>query len=135
MKSILGIVIGETSSPEEANKRAETMKNCPNLVALGTNSNMISSVYIVPAQKEWWLRYPETNPKETGLEKATAFVVRDVIYARDFSPMGPEKRVGTPPCGADCAICLLRERYGCDGCPATITTKKESSGAKTIKDK
>jgi len=53
IKNICGVIIGETSSPEEAKRHAKIMKNCPNLVALGTTSNRIYSVYIVPAEKEY----------------------------------------------------------------------------------
>lgn len=41
IKDICGIVIGEVKTIEEASKRAETMKNCPNVVLLGTTANMI----------------------------------------------------------------------------------------------
>jgi len=47
-KNICGIIFGETRSAEEAGRLAETMKNCPYVVASGTTSNKIYSVYIVP---------------------------------------------------------------------------------------
>ena len=120
MRNICGIVIGKTSSPEEAIKRAENMKNCPNLMVLGTNSNMIYYVFTVPSEKEWWLRYSETNPKETGLQKATAHIVKNVLYPEEIAIIPPEKKTDTAPCGANCKTCLLREQYNCSGCPATI---------------
>ncbi|MEM2999295.1 MAG: hypothetical protein QXD19_06830 [Candidatus Bathyarchaeia archaeon] len=52
IKDICGIVIGEARAPEEASKRAETMKNCPNVVVVGTTANMIYLVCIVPSKKE-----------------------------------------------------------------------------------
>lgn len=118
-KNICGIVIGEASSPEEANSRAENMKNCPNLVVLGTTANIIYSVYVVSSEKEWWLKYPETNPKEIGLEKATVHIVRNVLQPK-FTPRLPKKKTDTAPCGANCKNCPLRAEYGCSGCPATI---------------
>jgi hypothetical protein len=120
VKSICGIIIGETSSAEEAKSRAENMKNCPNLVVLGTASNRIYFVYIVPSEKEWWLRYPEKNPKETGLEKATAHIIENVACPEEFAPVLPEKKTDTAPCGANCETCLLREQYSCGGCLATV---------------
>jgi hypothetical protein len=92
MKNICGIVIGETSSPEEANKRAEAMKNCPYIVVLGTTLNRIYFVFIVPSDKERLLRYSEANPKETGLEKATSYIVKNVICPGEFAPVLSEKK-------------------------------------------
>ncbi|MCW4008414.1 MAG: hypothetical protein NWF09_07005 [Candidatus Bathyarchaeota archaeon] len=51
IKDICGIVIGEARTIEEASKRADTMKNCPNVVLLGTTANMIYLVCIVPSEK------------------------------------------------------------------------------------
>lgn len=124
MRNIFGIIIGETSSPEEAERHAEIMKNCPNLVALGTTSNTIYSVYVVPAEKEWWLIYPETNPKETGLEKASVYIIKNVSYPKKFAPRLSEKKTETTPCGANCKTCPLREQYNCNGCPSTIHYKE-----------
>ncbi len=120
MKNICGIIIGETSSPEEANKLAENMKNCPNLIILGTTLNMIYFVFTVPSEKEWWLRYSETNPKETGLQKATAHIVKNMLHPEEIAIILPEKKTDTAPCGANCKTCPLREQYNCSGCPATI---------------
>jgi len=120
MKNICGIIIGEVSSPEEAKKRAENMKKCPNLVALETTLNMIYFVYIVPSEKEWWLRYPETNPKETGLEKATVYIVKNIFYPEEFAPTLSEKKTDTAPCGANCETWPSRKQYNCNGCPSTI---------------
>jgi len=120
MTSICGIIIGETSSIEEAKRLAGIMRNCPNLVTSGTTSNKIYSVYIVPEEKEWWLRYPEANPKATGLEKASVYIVKNVLYPEEFAFRLPKNKTGTAPCGANCQTCPLREEYDCSGCPATV---------------
>jgi len=121
MKRIIcGIVIGEASSVEEAKRLAETMKNCPNLVASGTSSNKLYSIYIVPEEKKWWLKYPETNPRATGLEKAQVYIVQNLLYPEKFTFRMPEKKTETAPCGANCQTCPLREEYDCSGCPAIV---------------
>jgi len=56
LKKICGIIIGETRSKEGAAKLAKSMKNCPNLDAVGTSSNKIYYVFVVPEEKEWWLK-------------------------------------------------------------------------------
>lgn len=122
-KEICGIIIGEACSVEEAGKLAETMKNCPYLVASGTTVNMIYSAYIVPKEKKWWLKYPETNPKATGVEKARVYMVENVSYPEKFDLKLPKKKTETAPCGANCQTCSLREEYDCNGCPATIHFK------------
>jgi len=120
MTNICGIIIGEANSAKDAKKIARIMQNCPNLVASGTTSNKIYSVYIVPEKKEWWLRYPEINPKATGLEKAAVYIVKNVSYPEEFAFRLPHKKTEIAPCGANCKTCPLRKEYNCSGCPATI---------------
>jgi len=81
-QNICGIIIGEARSTEEAEKLAETMKNCPYLLASGTTSNKIYFVSIVPEERKWWLKYPMTNPKATGVEKALVHIVENVGYPK-----------------------------------------------------
>lgn len=112
IRNICGIVIGEAVSPEEAKRRAESMKNCPNIVVLGTTANVICFVCIVPSEKAWWLKYPEANPRAIGLEKAVVHIVRDVLHPQEFMPWLPEKKPDTAPCGANCHACPLRWNMG-----------------------
>nr|MDO8135533.1 hypothetical protein [Candidatus Njordarchaeum guaymaensis] len=123
MNKICGIIIGETRSEEDAAKLAENMKNCPNLLTVATSSNKVYYVFMVPQEKEWWLRYPEKNPKATGLEKASVYIARNITYPKEFSRRLPKKKARTAPCGADCRTCTLREEYSCTGCPATLNYK------------
>ncbi len=124
-KNIFGIIVGEARSAEEAEKLAEMMKNCPYLIASGTSSNKTYSIYIVPEEKKWWLKYPETNPKATGLENAQVYIVENITYPEKFDWKLPKKKTETAPCGADCQTCPLQEEYGCGGCPATIHYKEK----------
>ena len=123
-RNICGIIIGETRSTEEANKLVETVRDCPYLIASGTTSNKTYSVYIVPEEKRWWLKYPQRNPKATGLEKASVHIIENVSYPEKIGSKKPEKKTETAPCGANCQTCQLREEYNCSGCPATIYCKK-----------
>jgi len=70
-KNICGIIFGEARSAEEAGRLSETMKNCPYVFASGTTSNKIYSVYIVPEEKKWWLKYPETNLKTYRIRRSS----------------------------------------------------------------
>ena len=125
-KNVCGIIRSETRSGEEAKKHAEAMKNCPNLILIGITSNIVHAVYIVPEYKRWWLKIPETNPEEIGVEKASVHIVEDLTYPAKFTKK-PIKKTEIAPCGADCQTCHLREKYKCNGCPATIHYKRALS--------
>jgi len=127
--NVCGIMVIEASSAEEARKRAETMKNCPHLIASGTTSNVVYFISIVPEEKKWWLKYPETNPpKEMDAGKVQVYVIENLAYPEDFGPRFPEKIVEEAPCGVDCRTCRLRKEYDCIGCPATIHWKHARVG-------
>lgn len=120
VKNICGIIILETRSPQDARKFSEQMKNCPSLVASGTTGKTIYSVYVVPEEKRWWLKYPESHPEITGSVTARVHVLDNLVYPEQFPPRFPTAKTATAPCGADCPSCPLREQYACAGCPATI---------------
>ena len=118
-KRVCGIIVGEALSAEEAGELAEKMKNCPYLVASGTTANMVYSVYVVPEEKRWWLKYPEVNPQATGVEKAWVYIVENVFCPEKFNLRLPKKKTEIAPCRATFQTCPLLEEYDCSGCPAT----------------
>lgn len=122
-KKICGIITSETGSAEEAEELSAIMKNCPYLVVSGTAQNRIYSIYIVPENKRWWLKYPETNPKATGVEKASTHIIENLLWPEDFPLRLPARKTETAPCGAKCQECTLRQEYSCTGCPATTLYK------------
>lgn len=113
-------MIGGASSPQEAKRRAENMKNCPHLLFSGTTADTIYAVYIVSSEKEWWLTYPEKHPKETGLETAKVYIIKNIEHLEKTVHILPKKKTETAPCGANCKTCPLRVQYSCSGCPATV---------------
>jgi len=123
-KNICGIITSETTSPSEAKKHAEAMKDCPHLILIGTTSNFVHAVYVVPECKKWWLEFPAENPEKIGVEKASVHIVEELTYPVEFSKL-PTKKAEKAPCGADCRKCDLRERYDCNGCPATVHFKEK----------
>lgn len=126
-RNICGIIIGEALSDEEAVRLAETMKNCPYLIASGTASRKVYSVYIVPEKKRWWVKYPETDPQATGVKEARVYIAENVVYPRKFSLKLPKKKTKTAPCGAKCQKCPLLEEYDCSACPATVHYREKQS--------
>ncbi len=96
-------MVSEEESEKEAAKAQTTMRRCPNLVASGTAGKRVYSVYAVPEEREWWLRYPETVNKEIGWEKYRVQVFENPMFGAGFKleALSAEK----PPCGADCEKC------------------------------
>ena len=119
-KLICGIIIGKHPSNKEAQKHAKRMKDCPYLFVLGTSQNKIYSVFIVPEDKRWQLKYPEMDPSSTGMGKAQVFLVENVTYPEKLSLKIPDQKTTISPCGENCEICHLRKEFSCRGCPATI---------------
>ena len=123
-KSICGIIVGEHPTEEEALNHAKKIENCPYLITLGTSKNTIFLVFIVPDNKRWWLKYPETEPTATGLRNAQIFIIENIIYPKNLDLKKPTEKNAKTPCGDNCETCTLRKRYDCKGCPATIYYKE-----------
>ncbi len=122
-KSIFGIIIGEHISEKEALKHAKKIKNCPYLYVLGTSEKMIYQVFIVPGNKRWWLKFPETEPTATGLRNANVFIAENIVLPEKSELKKPKENTRITPCGDNCEICSLREKFDCKGCPATVHYK------------
>ncbi|NIQ07013.1 MAG: hypothetical protein GWO20_15190 [Candidatus Korarchaeota archaeon] len=109
----LGIINIETSSAVKANRRTEKMKDCPHLLASSLTESTITSVFLVPREKRWWLQYDKLFPGKN----ASVTIIDRVV-----KPSHPPR--GTPanslPCGAECGDCPFRQKFDCKGCPVTI---------------
>ncbi|MFP3951535.1 MAG: hypothetical protein ACLFVP_05295 [Candidatus Bathyarchaeia archaeon] len=106
----------EEESKEKAECTIAKMINCPNLIATGHSGNIVYSVFMAPKEKRWWLEYPQTLNDERGEEKYKVKVIEELSYP--LEPPNKEEIYDSPPCGADCEGCKLKERYSCGGCPA-----------------
>ena len=71
-----------------------------------------------------WLKYPESDPAVTGMEKTQVFLAENVIYPEKFDLKISDQKTMISPCGANCEICHLRNEYNCSGCPATVHYKR-----------
>ena len=117
---LIGILIAKMESEEKAAKNAGKMKNCPRLLASGTNSSTYYGVFIIPFEKRWWLEYPVEHPEVMGAEKIELLLVENTITPSEFKHVLPESKGRISPCGSDCGNCPMRQEYNCDGCPATL---------------
>jgi hypothetical protein len=106
------VVIREKKTVEEAEDEAAHFKHCPFLLAYGLNGKQIVSVFMAPQEYEWWINFSELFPES----ESETFMIKDVYY-----PFKPReiKHSDSPPCGADCTTCGLREEKNCKGCIAT----------------
>jgi len=121
---ICGIMTGEHPSEEVALEQCQHMKGCPYLVTSGTTGKTVHSVFIVPEEKRWWLEYPSTDPSATGLGKAALVIIENVIYHPALEMKIPAIKNEITPCGDNCSTCVLREKFNCKGCPATVHYKE-----------
>lgn len=119
-KDILGIFISEYDSAEKAKGVVTAMKNCPHLMGAGTSGNIVSMSFIVPESLRWWFEGPAENPELLGAKKVDVFIIDEVAHPEHFEPRVPETKLETPPCGANCLECPMREKHDCPGCPATV---------------
>jgi hypothetical protein len=105
------VVIREKKTEKEAIAEAEHFKHCTFLLAYGLNENQIISVFMAPQEYEWWINFSELFPESDS----ETIMIKDVYY-----PFEPReiKHSDSPPCGADCSTCGLREENNCKGCIA-----------------
>ena len=106
------VVTREKASHEDAVKEAKQFKNCPRLLMYGVNGNKVTTVFMAPDEKLWWLNYSQLFPQS----KAQTYILNEIFYPEPREIVKTEK----PPCGADCTGCQFKEKHGCPGCPATI---------------
>jgi hypothetical protein len=119
-KNICGIIIAETASERDAHKNARKLKDCPYLLMQAIDSNRISSVYIVPKEQKWWIKYAEDYPDKVGFKKTKVYISDSIIVPERFKPRLPLIKKSISPCGAKCSSCPLKDKYKCLCCPATI---------------
>ncbi|MFX0124735.1 MAG: hypothetical protein ACFFAE_13985 [Candidatus Hodarchaeota archaeon] len=118
--NICGIMIGETTTEEKAQKLTNAMKNCPYLYFGGFSSKTFHYVFIVPEEKKWWLEYPASHPNIIGAEKVKLKLVENIVQPDKFEIVIPKEKSKTSPCGSSCENCPMRSENHCTGCPATI---------------
>jgi len=108
---LASVVIREKKTAKEAEKESERFKHCPFLLAYGLNGKQIISVFMAPQEYEWWINYTKLFPESDS----ETIMIKDVYY-----PFEPReiKYADSPPCGADCSTCELREENNCKGCIA-----------------
>lgn len=117
--NILGVMVAKMPTPQKAHENAKAMKNCPRLLASGTNSNVFIGVFILPHDMEWWLKIPEEKPDLLGAETVRISIAEHVVYGGGFQLRSPDETAEVSPCGSNCANCPQMEEVGCKGCPAT----------------
>lgn len=116
--SIVGILIGEASSPEKARLIMEDGLRCPYAVTYAISGNTIVGIFSVPIGHEWWLEWVEKDPKGTiGLEHAELFLSRKSRAQSPWAREDVKPVLEGAPCGADCLRCA-RYSNECRGCPA-----------------
>ena len=114
---ITGLIVGETSSPAEADAVAGRFALCPYIAVLAASGKAVVAVYAVPSSMEWWLKLPVARPEIMGLSRAECFISRIASVTSPFARGETERNREMSPCGSSgCGDC---EWFGkrCEGCP------------------
>ena len=120
---VVGILVGEASSPEKARLIMEDGLRCPYTVTYALSGNTIVGIFSVPIGHEWWLEWVEKDPQETiGLEHAELFFSKKSKASSPWSRGETKPILEQAPCGADCIGCKKYDKE-CEGCPATVYYK------------
>ncbi|TFG13490.1 hypothetical protein EU537_06390 [Candidatus Thorarchaeota archaeon] len=123
VENVCGILIVEKESEKEALKSSNAMKECPRLIAVGTNGNTYYCVFIVPKDKTWWLEIPEAKPEILGAKSVKMYITEELVYPEEYELRLPEKKSEVSPCGSHCSTCPMVKENDCPGCPATTHYK------------
>jgi len=109
---VLGFIIREFDSREEAEMNVEKMKNCPKLITAGITGFTSYALYRTTRQNSWWLDYPSLFPES----RSKSYIIETSIYPDAPMEITPSD---SPPCGAICRDCPFINSHGCTGCIAT----------------
>ncbi|MBS3794102.1 MAG: hypothetical protein KGY80_04355 [Candidatus Thorarchaeota archaeon] len=102
-KSTLGVMVAKMPTAKKAARNAESMKNCPRLLASGVRSNLFLGVFIAPEDMKWWFTLPEEKPDLLGADEVSITLVDQIAYPAEFQPHLPDELSETSPCGTNCA--------------------------------
>jgi hypothetical protein len=109
---VLGFIIREFGSREEAEMNVENMKKCPKLIASGITGPTAYALYRTTRQNSWWLDYPRLFPES----RSKAYIIETPIHPDAPMEITP---YDSPLCGAICRDCPFINSHGCTGCMAT----------------
>lgn len=115
---LCAVLLGTAGTPRAAAEHARDSAQCPYVCSYTAEGCMTVGVYVLPADKRWWIEIPARQPELLGLVRASlAFMdFPDAESAWSLGKVRPE--LSRPPCGSDCLRC---PQYAarCTGCPAS----------------
>lgn len=123
VETVCGILIVEKETQEDAVNSSNAMKDCPRLIAVGTDQNRYYCVFIVPTDKTWWLEIPEAKPELLRAKTVKMYITEQLVYPEEYELRLPAEISEISPCGSNCSTCPMIEENDCPGCPATIHYK------------
>ena len=114
-----GLLLGQAHTTDRAVSIVDFFKKCPYCATATSTGNSVLAVLVFPASRKWWFDSIAEDPAGTvGLEEAEVFYAAEIEAASPWSSghLAPDEP--KPPCGADCATCMMHPDK-CLGCPAT----------------
>jgi hypothetical protein len=117
--ALCAVLLGTAGSEERAAQAARVMQGCPYVVQYTATGKLITGVFSLPAEKEWWIRGPEDKPELLGLERVRVFLTGEIQAESPWSRGDSLPKLEQTPCGSDCRECPF---YGspCEGCPSSV---------------
>lgn len=118
-RMLVGVLMGEASTPGRARFIAEQYRPCPYCVLLANLECALIGIFSLPEEQRWWLEWVADHPHETlGLRRAEVFFTTRVMVSGPWARGEICAQLERAPCGAECRTCPLY-RGPCGGCPAT----------------
>lgn len=118
-ETLCAVLLGKAQTGERAAQAAAVMQGCPYVVQYSAAGKLITGVFSLPAEKDWWIRGPEEQPELLGLERVKVFLTQEIQGESPWSRGDRLPRLEHTPCGSDCRECPFYE-VRCSGCPSSI---------------
>ncbi len=118
-KPVVGVLLGDAPTPENAASIAQKYCACPYCACYTSTGSTVIGVFSLPQDRRWWLEWVAEEPEDTvGLKRAEVFFTQAVEALSPWARGEARPNQKLAPCGADCRDCP-RYHELCEGCPAT----------------
>ena len=127
---VYGTSIVEFPTDEMRRNVTSIMDRCPHVERIDLLDDDRSAIvtYVVPAEKEGWLRLLEKRPDLIDGKKAKVYVLGEVVHPAHVDVRVPPIVGEVGPCGVGCAKCPFF-KVECPGCVFTTLYTGPPNGA------
>ena len=119
VNALCAVLVGQAASDIDAEGIAANTQGCPYVALYATSDRLVTGIFVLPRDKQWWIELPQERPELLGLESVQVFIADRLEASSPWSAGSVEPELPIAPCGAGCGQCP-HYRTRCDGCPATV---------------